>query len=161
MDIDGGKAEIQVLAETAFADGLFEVDVGGCHDAHIDLLDLARTHADDFARLEHAQQLGLDGHGQVAHLVEEDGAAVGFLEISLSLTYGTRVCALDMAEEFRVDGAFGQAAAIDCDALLETSARAVVEYLVEEILACAIFAGHQHGYVVRRRLYCSIQRPHQ
>ena len=161
VDIDGGKTEIQVLTETSFADCLLEVDVGGGDDAHIDLLDLARTHADDFARLEDAQQLRLDGHGQVAHLVEEDCAAVGFLEISLAFAHGTGVCTLDVAEEFGVDGAFGQTATVDSDALLEATTRAVVEDLVEVVLACAVFARDEHGDVVGRCLDGSIKSPHQ
>ena len=57
-----------------------EVAVGGAQHAHVDLdLHLAAQPPQP-ALLQHAQQLGLQLDGDLAHLVEEERAAVGQLE---------------------------------------------------------------------------------
>ena len=68
--------------------------------------------ADVFARLEHAQQPCLCGLWQLAHLVEEDGAAVGDAEVALALAHGPRERALLVAEKLAVNGAFGDGTAV-------------------------------------------------
>ena len=44
---------VEVLAETAFADGFLDVDIRGSHDAHIGLANLRTTNRDVFAILQH------------------------------------------------------------------------------------------------------------
>jgi hypothetical protein len=63
---------------------LGEVAVGGRDDAHVDLHGLVAADALELALLQHAQQLHLDGRGDLADLVEEERAAVGLLEAPLA-----------------------------------------------------------------------------
>ena len=72
-DID---AVIEVGAEIVARHGLFQIAVGGADDAHIDLQRLGAADALEFALLQHAQQLGLEGGGDFADLVQEQRAAV-------------------------------------------------------------------------------------
>ena len=76
----GGQPVIQVGAKSAFGDGAGQVDVGGGHQAHIHLADLMVAQAFHLAGLQYPQQLDLRRQRQVAHFIQEQGAAVGALE---------------------------------------------------------------------------------
>ncbi len=52
----------------------------GGDEAHVDGLVRVGAEPADFAVLQHAQELRLELRGQLANLVEEDGAAVSLLE---------------------------------------------------------------------------------
>jgi hypothetical protein len=54
------QAVKQVLAELAFAHHLFQVAVGGGHDAHVHLAHLVAADRRELALLQHPQQLGLE-----------------------------------------------------------------------------------------------------
>ena len=62
---------------------------------------IGRLHADrvDLALLERSQKLDLDVEGQFADLVEEQGAAVGLLELAQVLVGGAGEAALLVAEQ--------------------------------------------------------------
>ena len=72
----------EVLAEAAGLHLGGEVAVGRRDEAHVDGLgppaDLLHL-----ARLQRAQDLGLDGQRQLANLVDEERALVGLLEVAL------------------------------------------------------------------------------
>ena len=53
------------------------------------------------------------GVGQFGHFVQEDGAAVGFLEIALAGLESARESPFFVAEQFRVDGSLGDGRAVD------------------------------------------------
>ena len=82
FDLHHVQPEEEVLAEPAGADGRFQVAIGGGDDAHVECARVRWRPPAEFALLQHAQQLGLQIHGQVANFVEEDGAAVGRFEQS-------------------------------------------------------------------------------
>ncbi len=62
-----------------------KVAVGRRHDAHVDLARPRAAHGLELALLQHAQELGLQVDGQLADLVEEDGAAVRQREAPVAL----------------------------------------------------------------------------
>src|SRR5687768_18260723 len=74
-DADDRQAVIQVLAEFAFCNALFEVGIGRGNDAHVYALRKRVANRHDLPLLEEAQQLGLDIKRQVPDFVEEQGAA--------------------------------------------------------------------------------------
>ena len=90
---------VQVLAEAALADQLFQVLVRGRDDAHVDLHRLAGADALEGHFLQDAQQLGLHFQADVADLVEEQRAAVGQLEAADLVAVGVGEGALDVAEQ--------------------------------------------------------------
>ena len=66
-----------------------QVVVGRGDDSHICLLHLCGSHLDELSALEHPQELGLGGEGQLADLVQEQGPAISFLEIAFTSLYGS------------------------------------------------------------------------
>jgi hypothetical protein len=86
--------------------------VRGAHDAHIHHHRFILADAADLAALEHAEQLGLHGFGQLANFVEEDRAAVGDLEQADAMIVGACEGPFAVAEELAFDERLGQGAAI-------------------------------------------------
>ena len=76
------QAIVEVLAELPLAHGGFQVAVGGRDDAHVHGNDLPPAQTLDVFFLQQPQQLGLDGHGHVADLVEKDRAVVGLFDLA-------------------------------------------------------------------------------
>ncbi|MCY1233227.1 hypothetical protein D9M72_457600 [compost metagenome] len=149
-DVDHAQAVEQVFAEGAGLAHLAQVLVGGGHDARIDRDDLVRAHALDLVRFQHAQQLDLPGQRQLADLVEEDGAGMRALELAAPVVAGAGEGALLVAEQFGLEQAVGNRAAVDRDERL-VGARAVgVDHLGHQLLAGAALAVDQHRQVGRR-----------
>ena len=90
----------EVLAELLFADGGFQVAMGGGQHAHVHADRLVAAEALDAFLLKHAQELGLGAGGEVADFVEEDGAALGLLEAANASRLGAGEGAALVAEEF-------------------------------------------------------------
>src|SRR5947207_14762922 len=78
--LDDVEAIEEVLTEAPLADPRREVAVGGGDHAHVDGRGLRRTEPSDFAALERAEELDLERGGHLRDLVQEERAAVGFLE---------------------------------------------------------------------------------
>src|SRR5436189_120777 len=75
-------------AEAAVGDRLLEVLVRRRDDADVDVDGLRAAEARELALGEHAQELHLRGERHLAHLVEEERAAVGELEATLAPPLG-------------------------------------------------------------------------
>ena len=74
------EAIVQIAPERSVLDHVLEIAVRGGHDPHVDALGPRAAEAFELALLQHAQQLGLHFHRDVADLVEEQRAAVRQLE---------------------------------------------------------------------------------
>ena len=85
--------------------------------------------------------------GQLADLVQEEGAAVGLLEIALPLADGAGEGPFLVAEEFGVDGALRDGSAVDRQVLAGPAAAVLVDDLGEVFLAHAALARDQDGQV--------------
>ena len=79
-DDDHVQAVVEVFAEGASRDLVFEVGVGGGDDPHVDGGRLVGTNAFDFAFLQGAQELPVALAKRTADFVEEDRALVGRFE---------------------------------------------------------------------------------
>ena len=101
------EAIVQVVAETAGLDLVFQELIGRRHDARIDADGAALADALELVLLQHAQQLDLQLRTHAGDFVEEDRAAVGRLEAAGLVVDGAGERALDVAEQF----AFEQASA--------------------------------------------------
>ena len=75
---------VEVLAELAGRDRLFEILVGGGHEPHVGPDGFRAAQPLELALLQDAQQLHLRREVQLADLVEEQRAAFGELEAALS-----------------------------------------------------------------------------
>ena len=96
---NGVQPVVQVFAETSFADGLPDVDIGSCHDTHVGLADVGASHGYVFARLQHTQQSCLCSQRQFAYFIEEKRSFVSHAEVTRRIADGTRIRAFYMAEE--------------------------------------------------------------
>ena len=78
-DLDGKHIEavVEILAKVAFLNCLEKVAVRSGDDAHIDFDGFISSDAFEFPLLENAEELGLEGEGDLTDLVEENGAAIG------------------------------------------------------------------------------------
>src|SRR5439155_8357190 len=82
MKGDDVQAIVQIVAEAALLDEGLEVPVRGGKDPHVDPDRLLTADALEGALLQRPQELGLELRGHVAHLVEEQRAAVRQLELA-------------------------------------------------------------------------------
>src|SRR5208337_4352915 len=122
-NLDGTQAIEEIFAETPGENFGAEVAVGGGDEADIDLLDLGRADALNFAVLDDAQQLGLHGQGSLADFIQEHRAAIGVLEQARASIRGAGESAANMAEQLALQEGVHQGRAVaDSQTLLADGA---------------------------------------
>ena len=105
---------VEILPETALAHGLPQVLIGGGEDTHVHIGGLGGAHAVKPLVLDGVEQLDLGAHGDLADLVEEDGAAVRLLKVArLSAGEGSGKGSAHIAEELALKEVPGDGAAVD------------------------------------------------
>src|SRR5207247_5449594 len=97
------EAVIKIGAEASRRHLRLEVAVGGGHHAHVGMQSARAANAVEFARLQHAQELGLRLQRQLADLIQKKRAAVGELEATTALLRGAGEGAFLVAEELALD----------------------------------------------------------
>ena len=100
MQGDDIQAVEQVFTETAIAHHVFQVQVGGCEDAHVSAAGDRVAHALILFVLDKPQQLGLQREGEIADLVEKQRTAVRLIHSAQGAFTGAGECAAAMAEQF-------------------------------------------------------------
>ena len=103
LQFDDVEPVIEVFTETALPDGFPERCVGRRNDPDVHLAGLAGPEPLELAGLQHAQQLGLPGQGQIADLVEEQRPAVRGFEAAFARLCSPRVGACLGAEQFTLE----------------------------------------------------------
>src|SRR5206468_12998294 len=88
---------------------------------------------------------GLERRVQVADLVEEDGAAVGRLELADLEHVGPREGAALVPEHLALEELAGHGSAVDLDEGPGPAGRELVDRAGDEVLAGPGFAGDEHG----------------
>ena len=144
------QAVEQVGAKAALVDQRGQMLVGRGDDAHVDADRLRRADPRDFAIFDRAQQPVLRRRGQARELVEEQGAAVGFLEAAVAGLGGAGEAARLMAEQFGLDQRFGKRGAIHRHQRAGPARRQMVQALGDQFLAGAALADDQNGPIERR-----------
>src|SRR5512137_2954561 len=104
---------VKVTAKATVTHGLFQVAVAGGDDAHVGLQEPAAANALKLTRLKHAQHLRLGFEGQLAHFIQEEGAAVSLLETAHAARHGARASAFLVDDKLAFDQCLWQAGAID------------------------------------------------
>ena len=143
LDREDVEAIEQILAEGAGPDLLGRVAVGGRDDTDVNLDRAFGADGVNLALLQGAQQFDLHVQRQFADLVEEQGAAVGFLEFAEVFVVGAGEGPLFMAEQDRLDQVGGQGAAVDGHEGLARAVRGAVQGTGDDFLADAAFACDQ------------------
>lgn len=146
VDRDHADPEIEVLTKPACRHLGRQIPVGGTEDPHVDR---DRTAADrsDLARLQHPQELGLQGKTHVADLIEKKGAPLRVTEGPGTITVGTGEGAADMAEEFALEEIGGDRRAIDRNEGARPAAAEIVNGARHHLLAGPRLAGDEHGHI--------------
>ena len=116
VDADDVEPVEEVGAEKAPLDRLFQIAVGGHQKAEIQLDPLVAGEAFDGLLLNELEQLGLDVGGQLANLVQKEGAVVGQLDFSdFAAAGGPGEGPLLIAEQLRLNEIFVEHGAVDLD----------------------------------------------
>src|SRR6266849_1665949 len=110
VDTDDGNAEVEVFPKGTFLHHFFEVAASGANDADVDGMGGVRAQAFQTAFLQYAQELRLQGQGQVANLVEKDCPGPGLFEASAARLDGTGKGAFFVAKKFVFNQGLGQSA---------------------------------------------------
>ena len=85
---DHVEAIEEIFAEVALGDFLFEIFVGGGDEAHIHAQRLRTADGSEHLVVERAEHFGLGFEAHVADFVEEEGSAVGALEMAALVGLG-------------------------------------------------------------------------
>src|SRR5580658_7056201 len=102
------QAMIQILAKAPLSHVIGQIAIRGGNDADIERMWMCSAHPLKFALLEYAEQLGLQAHGQLAHFIQEDRAALGKLEAAPLKRNSPSECALLMAEKLALKQRLGK-----------------------------------------------------
>src|SRR5438309_12092244 len=100
MNAEHRKSVEEIIAERAGLDPMAEITVGGRDQPDIGPKRRRAAHPLVLPLLEHAQELRLDGRGEVADLIEEERAAGGQLEATALETIRAGEGPALMSEEF-------------------------------------------------------------
>ncbi len=111
-DIDPAQPVIQVGTKQLTLDQRVQRSIGGRDNSRIDAARGVAAHSFDGQILDGAQQLGLRRQRKVRDLVEEQGAAVGVLELAAPAFHAGRGPFFD-AEELRLEQRVDQRRAVD------------------------------------------------
>ncbi len=146
------EAIVQVGPERAGRHHGRQIPAGGGDDPHVHGAQPGRTQGLDFPFLEHAQQLGLEHEGHVAHLVQKQAAAVGELELARPRLgarpgIGSR---LD-AEQLRLQQVLRNGRSVHPHQRLVGTPAGGVDGMGQQFLARARLAQEQHRRIPLRR----------
>ena len=117
-------------------------------DAGIDGDLLAPANPLDRALLQEAQQLGLQGHRQIADFVKHQRAPIGGLDLAEGGLACTGECAAFIAEQLAFQQVFGDGRTVDRDEAAPASG-SLMQSLRQHLLAGAALAQQQDGQIAR------------
>ena len=136
---------IEIGTEMSLADTFRQLAVGGRDDPDVDRVRLVGAQALDFAVLQSAQQLGLDGERQFADFVQEQRAAFRRLDAAGALAVGARESPLEVPEQFALGQRFGQGRAVDLHQRPAGATRCAMQMPGKQLLADTRLAQQQYG----------------
>ena len=148
-DREHRQAEVEVLAELAFLDGVLGVAVGRGQHADVRLNGRRAADALDVPGLEHAEQLHLELRRHLRDLVEEKRPAVRAFEEAAVQAIGAGEAALLVAEQLALDQRLRDRAAVHGHERRRLAPAELVQGLGDELLARAALALDQHARVRR------------
>ena len=144
LNRDDVQPIVEVLLEPRLGDHLLQIAVGRRDHAHLHALRPLGAERLEFALLQHAQQLRLDGGRHRADLVEEDRSAVGERELPALGHHRAGERAAHVAEELRFEQRLGNRRTVDLDERHVALRAAVMDGARHHLLAGSGLAGDQH-----------------
>src|SRR5690606_17125215 len=146
-DRNGVQPVVEVLAEAPAVYRLQHVHVGGGGHTHVGLLGLAAAHPDELSGLQHAQEAHLGAQRKFTHLIQEDGAVVGHLEVAFAGLVCPGERTFFMAEELTVNGSLRNGTAVHRDVGAVLPCAEGMHDLWHHLLPAATFAADQYAEV--------------
>ena len=146
-DVDDVDAVVEVLTELAAFYHLEQIAMRGGDDAYIRAARRRIADRDEGPLLEDPQELDLQRGRHVAHLVEEEGPAVGDLEQARLVGDGAGEGAAAVTEELRIEEVVVEGRAILHDEPLLGATRVEVDRARDQLLAGAVGPLDQHRRV--------------
>ncbi len=107
------QAVVEILPELSLFDGFYQVEIGRGNHSNVAFLYLRRAYFYKLTALQHSQQSSLGREWKFSRLIEEKCPSVGYLKISFTRARCTGKRTFFVPEKLRVDGAFGDGAAIN------------------------------------------------
>ena len=138
------ETEAEIGAEPVRRDLFVEPAIRGRDDAGVDAARHVLADAPHFPILQHAKQLGLRARRQLAHFVEEDRAAIGFLEEPRALADRAGERAARVAEELRLEQVVGERRAVDRAQAAVAPRTEPMHAAGDELLAAAALPFDEH-----------------
>src|SRR5882757_8688911 len=106
MNLDGIQAEQQILAKAPRCSLGRDIHIGRGDDTYIDAARARRAYALKFARLQNAQQLGLQLQRHVSNFIKKQCAVVGQLKSAYAIDTRIGKRALHMSKQLALKYAF-------------------------------------------------------
>src|SRR4026208_446980 len=135
--LDHIQTVIKVQPKASLLDRFWQVLVGRRNHSQVNLNVGRAAQAADGLVFEDTQHLGLQGHGHLANLIEEDSPAAGHLKNPFLLSAGIRERSLLVPEEFTFKEGFWNSGAVDGKKRLAFATAVVVEQFCNDIFPCA------------------------
>src|SRR5262249_10823441 len=142
-DFDDLQSEEQVPSELSLADRLFKWSVGGRHHPNVDLNAVVAAETLERVPFEDAQELGLRARRHLADLVQEDGPAVGRLELADHLLGRPGESPPLVAKQLAFEERLGDGRAVERNERTVAPGAAVVDRSRDQFLARPAFAADQ------------------
>ena len=137
----------EIAAEALGGDGRLEIAVGGGEDPDINRNRVPSADALDLAIFQQPEELGLDGERDIADLIEEQGAAVGLLDLADPALDGAGEGAPLETEELTFEQGLRDGDTVDDDKRRIHSGRVLVNRAGDQFLAGAGGASDENGGV--------------
>jgi len=135
----------QVLAEFPVTDCVPELGVGGGDDPNVDIEGGGLAERRNFPVIEETEQFGLEIEAHLAHLVEEERAAIGASDESELVTIGAGERAAAVAEQLAFEQLAWNGCAVEGDERPLSAVGEVVNRPRENLFTSAALARDQHG----------------
>ena len=103
----------QIFSKFSLLNRLLQLHICCRNYSNIGFFNFWRTHPHILAIFQNPQQHCLRIKGQFADFIQENSAAVDRFKIAFSITNCPRKCPFFMPKKLRIDGSFGNCAAID------------------------------------------------
>ena len=158
--VDSTKAIEEIGSEQPPVDQFAEATIGGSDDADID--SMSTVAADPFHRevLNRPQQLGLGRHREIRNFVEEQGSAVGVLELSAAAA-DTGGSPFLNPEQFRLEEGLHKCGAVDGHEWSAPPPAQLVNLTRDEFLTDTALTFEKHGEIgIRHTLDSGPQGSH-
>ncbi len=147
---DDVQPVVEIAAEVADANLLVEIAIRRRDDARVDRNRLRRADGNDFAMLQRAQQLDLRRRRRLADFVEEERALRRRAEQTDLVANRAGERALHVTEQFALEQAFGERAAVDREERSLRAHRQIVDVAGDDFLTGSRLALNEHRGIGRR-----------